>query len=643
MAQLPGHVPSVQISRAQHLGRQNPDVPMQIAIALSPANASELAATIERLYNPADPLYHQFLTESQFTESYAPSAADFNQVAQYFTSRGLSVVKAHPNRLVLDLAGTTSQIEGALQLEVHNYLTADGRIVHAPTTAPLVSDEIASKLTSIVGLSSFNVRKKHLRKMLSASTASQNNYMTPSKIKTAYGLSGLSETGSGEILAVFELDGYTASDITSYFNYFGITAPTLKNVLINGVTGVPSTGADSGADEVTLDIELAAAIAPGATELMVYEAPNTDTGALDGYSRIASDNIAKEISTSWGISEQESDSSTLSGEYTLFEEMAAQGQSIFAAAGDSGAYDDPSLPTTLAVDDPGSQPYVVSAGGTTLGLGTGNVYGSESSWNTPASGSTAASGGGGGISNQWGIPSWQARLATTANKGSTTMRMVPDVSINGNPDTGYSIYFGGAWVVFGGTSCSAPIWAGFTALVNQARVTAGLARLGYPNPSLYQLGQSSLYSGVFHDIADGSTNLYYPAVTGYDLSTGWGSMNGSALLSALASATLPPNAPTALTLMASGDALVANWDASVGATAYTLLRSTSSDNGFVAITTGLSATSYTDSGLTAGTVYYYEVQASNSAGQSSYSAVASSDVSSSLPQPPVNIVVTVIR
>src|SRR5262249_39465472 len=159
------------------------------------------------------------------------------------------------------------------------------------------------------------------------------------------------------------LDGYNSSDITAFKSSFALsTFPTLENVLVDGYSGA----AGGGADEVTLDIELAGAIAPGMTKILVYEGPNSDAGVLDTYSRIASDNRASQVSTSWGLSEDLSGTSVINAEATFFQEMAANGQSVFAASGDNGAFDNQYRYGTLEVDDPGSQPHVTSVGGTTL-------------------------------------------------------------------------------------------------------------------------------------------------------------------------------------------------------------------------------------------------------------------------------------
>jgi kumamolisin len=113
------------------------------------------------------------------------------------------------------------------------------------------------------------------------------------------------------------------------------------------------------------------------------------------------------------------------------------------------------------------------------------------------------------------------------------MRNIPDVSLNADPNTGYAIYYQGSWQGYGGTSAAAPLWAAFTALVNQQRLTNGMTLLGFPNPSLYAIGAGNNYLYDFHDIADGSTNLLYPAVTGYDNATGLGSFSGGNLFNDL--------------------------------------------------------------------------------------------------------------
>ncbi len=538
---LRGHVPLGAISQSQWTGRAAANEAVTFAIALPVRDEAGLDALLKRLYDPTDPLYGQYLTPEQFAERFAPTQADYDAVVSYAQSLGLTVSGTHSNRLLVEVTGAARAVEKGLGVGLQWFRSANGRSFRSPDADPTVPSAIASRVSGFVGLDTAYVRSPHLVEKVASANAQAlfaplttgsgpSGGMSPSDIKTAYGLTSVSRTGSGQTLAVFELDGYTASDVTAYVKYFGLTSPTIQNVLVGGATGK----AGSGASEVTLDIELQLALAPGVSKILVYEGPNTDAGVLAAYSRIATDNLAKQVSTSWGLYEQGSTYSFLSSENTIFKQMASQGQTIYAAAGDYGAYDSGSS-RLKCVDDPASQPYVVAAGGTTLTtVKAGGAWKSETTWND---GSITKGAAGGGYSAYWPIPSYQSSVVTTASKGSTTMRNVPDISLNADPDTGYAIYYGGKWHVYGGTSCVSPLLAAFTALVNEERVANGKAVIGFPCQALYTLGASTTTrAACYHDIADGSTNLYYPAVTGYDDATGWGTMIGSGLFAALAAA-----------------------------------------------------------------------------------------------------------
>ena len=641
---LPGHVPA-EVASATPVAPLKADQTLTLALVLPLRHPAELQDLLVGLSDPEDGRYGQFLTPAQFAARFSPTPADYARVTAYARSVGLTVVGTHANRTLLDVSASASQVERAFGLHLNTYRSnVDGHVFFAPDAEPQVPASLASVLSGVVGLSNASLRHPNGRRMslpgiapaldfraprvltsnfltpdLSAGPlqtgSGPNGGLAPSDIKTAYNLSSVAQTGSGQTLALFELDGYTATDVTAYENNFSLAHVPLQNVLIDGYSGA----AGSGAGEVTLDIELQVALAPGAAKILVYEGPDSDAGVVDTYNRIATDNIAKEISSSWGEAENSASASVRSSENTAFQQMAAQGQSIFAAAGDSGADDNGS---SLSVDDPASQPYMVGVGGTSLTTnGAGGAYASETTWNR---GSVANGAGGGGISTIWSIPSFQTGVVSQASKGSTTKRNVPDVSLDADPYTGYAIYFQGGWTVYGGTSCAAPLWSAFTALVNQKRAAAGSSLLGFADPPIYTLAKSASYGSDFHDIADGSTNLYYPAVTGYDDATGWGSFNGANLLADLSGGGTPtvPAAPTGLTATAGIAQIALTWTGSSGATSYTLYRSTSS-GGETSYKTGLTSTSYTDTGLTNGTTYYYQVAAVNSAGTSGKSGQAS--------------------
>jgi subtilase family serine protease len=531
---LAGHLPPI-VASSQRLQRVTSSEKVPLALVLPLRNSDQLNDLLHRLYTPGDMLYGRYLTPDQFAQQFSPTQADYDRVIAFAQAQGFTVTGLHPNRTVVDVVANAQAVERAFSVQLDRYQAASGRTFRAPSRDPQIPVQMVGRLAAIVGMDTAAVWQTHSVEKQPAAQAFaaggsggvQPNQtgsgpgagLTPADIKTAYNLNGIGSNGAGQSLALFELDGYKAGDITAYESYYGLPNVPLQNVLVDGYSGAAGTGAG----EVTLDIELQIAVAPGASKIYVYEGPNSSAGVVDTYNRIATDNLAKSVSTSWGLAENSNSSSTRNSENQAFQQMAAQGQSIFAASGDSGAYDNGS---TLSVDDPASQPYMTGVGGTALATnGAGGSWKSETTWN---GGSISNGGGGGGVSTVWAKPSYQAGFGA-----STTFRNVPDVALDADPNTGYSIYYSGAWRIYGGTSCAAPLWSGFVACVNQARVAAGKSTLGFANTLIYQLGASASYASDFHDIADNSTNLYYAATPGYDNATGWGTINGAGLFADL--------------------------------------------------------------------------------------------------------------
>lgn len=531
---LPGHLPAV-IGAAKQLNRIDAAEQVTLALVLPLRNQDQLADLLHRLYTPGDLLYGQYLTPEIFAQQFSPTQADYEAVIAFAQAQGLTVTNTHSNRTVVDVVGNARTVEQAFGVQLDQYQLASGRTFRAPSNEPQIPVPLAGRLAAVVGLDTAAVWKKHnIERPLApqgaaavlsthAAGSGPGGGLAPTDIRTAYNFSSIGATGTGQTLGLFELDGYTAGDITEYERYFNLPTVPLQNVLVDSARGT----AGSGADEVTLDLELQIATAPNISKIYVYEGPDTNSGVVDTYNRIATDNLAKSVSTSWGEAEGYVTSSIRNSENQAFEQMAAQGQSIFAAAGDSGAYDNGS---TLSVDDPASQPYVTGVGGTTLTTtGVGGAWKSETTWN---GGSINNGAGGGGISTVWSKPTYQSTYGL-----SSTYRNVPDVSLNANPNTGYAIYVGGAWTVFGGTSCGGPIWSAFIACVNQGRIAAAKNTLGFANTPLYLIGAASNYTTDFHDIDDNSTNLYYHATVGYDNATGWGTLYGAHLYTDLVNGT----------------------------------------------------------------------------------------------------------
>jgi hypothetical protein len=268
------------------------------------------------------------------------------------------------------------------------------------------------------------------------------------------------------------------------------------------------------------------AMAPGVSKIYVYEAPNPSPWP-DMLSRMANDNVARQLSCSWGGGPADPTSEV------IFKQMAAQGQTFFNASGDSDAF-------IGSIAFPSESTNITQVGGTTLSMsGSGGAYTSETVWNlrtpNPNGGYWGSSGG---ISTTYSIPSWQQGINMTTNKGSITKRNIPDVALTG--DNVYVRYNGGSIGIFGGTSCAAPLWGGFTALMNQQAAIGGRPSVGFMNPAIYAIGKGSSagYNADFHDIKTGDNTwpgspTKFFATGGYDLCTGWGTPAGQNLIDAI--------------------------------------------------------------------------------------------------------------
>lgn len=494
-----------------------------LTVALQLRNSDKLDSFIASLNDPSSPNYKQYLTPEEFKSQFGPTDQTVENVKSFLKSKGFEVQGVSSNNAFITVNGTTGQMEDAFAVTINDYKNSKGQNFFANEQSPEIPAEFEGVITDVEGLNNeAHYTHPKIRKpspQVSNKPAAVNPRVgsgpsggyTPTELKGAYDVSPLASagyTGSGQTVAVMELDGYKASNITSYSNYYGLGSPAPTNVYVDGYSGA----AGQGEVEVELDIEVINAIAPKA-QVVVYEAPNTDQGLIDNYQRIATDNKSKSISVSWGIGEQHASSATMNSLHTIFQQYATQGQSIFAASGDNGAYD--SGGSTLEVDSPANDPYVTGVGGTHLNL-SGSSYSSESVW----ANSTNKTGGGGGLSKVYAMPSFQSGTGVQ-NSYSNGKREVPDVSADADPSTGYSIYSQGAWTVVGGTSAAAPLWAGIAALNNQYAAANGKGNLGQANPTLYKMFNTAQTYNAFHDVTSGS-NLYYPATTGYDMSSGIG-------------------------------------------------------------------------------------------------------------------------
>ena len=517
-----GHVPAVVAhGRVNPQGRLASTNRLQLAIGLPLRNQEALARLLKDLYNPASPVFHHYLSPAEFTSRFGPTTRDYARVTAFAAANHLTITATSSNRMLLAVNGATADVERAFHVRLKTYRhPREARSFFAPDTEPTVDGSVP--VQDVSGLSDY-VRPHpclHFQKRTSATpqagSAPGGGYLG-GDFRQAY-VPGTTLVGTGQTVGLFQVDGYDPADIAAYASLAGMTNVPLQNVLLDGVDGTP--GGNN--DEVCLDIEMAMSMAPGLAQIMVYEG----TTPNDILNRMAMDDAASQLSSSW----------TWGGGPTattdqIFAQMAAQGQSFFTASGDSCAYapgeiDDPGAGLT-----PADNPLVTSVGGTTLLTDNGGNRLAETTWNWGN-----GNGSSGGYSSFYEIPFWQGGIDMTATGGSASTRNIPDVALTA--DNVYIAYDSGSYGYVGGTSCAAPLWAAFTALVNEQGAQLSQPPVGFLNAAFYNLGRGTNYPAVFNDITTGNnTSAANPtgffAVAGYDLCTGWGTPNGTNLINAL--------------------------------------------------------------------------------------------------------------
>ncbi len=446
------------------------------------------------------------------------------KVATFASEYGLTVAYVNQAARSVVLNGRYADFARAFQTSVDMYEHKGCR--YRQRTGPVnIPAELSSVIVAVHGLDNRPQAQAHFR-LRSANPAATSVTYTPLQIATAYKFPA--GDGTGQTIGIIELGGgYMQSDLQTYFKSLNLPTPKVIAVSVDGTQNQP-TGDPNGPDtEVALDIEVAGAVAPGAT-IVVYFAPNTDAGFLDAINQAAMDNVNKPsvISISWGGPESTWTAQSLQNYNNAMQSAAALGVTVCVACGDNGSSDGVS-DGMYHVDFPASSPYSLACGGTSLNISGGNIS-SEVVWNDGASGGAT----GGGVSETFPLPTWQskANVPPSANKSKYKGRGVPDIAGDADPATGYQVQADGSSFAVGGTSAVAPLWAGLVALINQ-----GLGKpVGYLNPNMYQT--LATMTGTFHDVTSGN-NGQFKAAKGWDPCTGWGSPVGMAIESALTPAT----------------------------------------------------------------------------------------------------------
>jgi subtilase family serine protease len=590
-------------AKGQDLGRLSTVSSEQVTatVALNLRDAAALQALVASLHNPASPIYRHFLTPAEFQARFAPDSAAVSRVTAALRQQGLFAEVV--GGTLLQVSGSASAIERAFGVELHAFRAPDGSTFHAPVTPAILPSSLAADVSAVVGLDTGHryhprvhrppagLRARAVRPPVAAkppNTPDAPGEWTVADFAQYYNVKPLYArgiNGKGKTIGIVTLAAFTPSDAFAYWASVGLSVDPnrITVVKIDGGGGKPSDA--SGSDETTLDVEQSGGLAPAA-KIVVYVAPNTDKAFLDAWARAVNDNLADAVSTSWGEWEEflaDLGSATNVAQRkafsNLFIQAAAQGQSLSAAAGDAGSFDDngevpAGFTNVLSVDHPAADPFICAAGGTTLAgpqqfvLDDGSIFtvnvARERAWSwdylnglcaalgfDPVSCGIFPVGTGGGVSVVFPVPFYQSGLPglrtsepkqvlvdTTQTPPQTVLtlparfagRNLPDVSFNADPDTGYTVFYTsdqsgfGVFDFFGGTSFGAPQLAGLSVLIDQS----ARGRVGLLNLKLYDLMfAGNPYAGPsapFRDITDGN-NEFYLAHPAYDQATGVGVMN----------------------------------------------------------------------------------------------------------------------
>ena len=461
-----------------------------------------------------------FMSREQFAQAHGADAADFAAVRAFAAAHGLSVLQEDAARRTMILAGTVAQFSTAFAVQLHQMKYAKGTY-RGRTGDIRLPAELDGIVEAVLGLDNRPQAKPHFRvrpargkvKRRVGSPAAVS--YTPTQVASLYGFP--SGAGGGECVALIELGGgFVPADLDTYFSGLGVASPTVVAVSVDQANNSP-TGSAGGPDgEVMLDVEVVGAIAPQA-KIAVYFAPNTDAGFLDAITTAIHDttNRPSVISISWGGPESTWTSQAKTAMDNAFQAAATMGITVCVASGDNGSSDGVTGGGDN-VDFPASSSFALACGGTSLRAQKTSIA-NETVWNDGAAGGAS----GGGISTFFSAPTWQSGLSAHDAEGKTiplTMRGVPDVSGDADPETGYDVRVDGTDTVIEGTSAVAPLWAALIARINGINgKPAGLL-----NPQLYA------NPSALRDVTQGN-NGDFDAVAGWDACTGLGSPNGSAL------------------------------------------------------------------------------------------------------------------
>jgi hypothetical protein len=574
--QLSGYITPAMAS-APLVGPVPGNAIIRLAIGLPEQNPQALAQFIQSASTPGTPQFRQYIDGGTFASLYSPSQATYQQLSTWALAAGFSILNTSPSRLLLEIIGSAAAAEQSLFINLNYYLRPDGTQFYALDRNPSIRlNAVQTPILRISGLNNSFVDQP-AGDPVETGSSDMNTY-TGFDLRNAYlGCAQGALTGAGQSVGIVSKGGFNPPDIAAYDSANtppNVTPGTVYPLITSGAANIlgvniePAPGIPD--SETTLDIEAVHALAPAAT-VVVFEEPDFSGPGFSIFLASSEESDAQllatiavnvfdlihQVSSSYGI---DVDSNTLQ----QLDLLAAQGVSFFLSSGDNGVYGPPpNAPPPSAVLE---SPWITIVGGTQLVMNSFASPGMRC--NTYLGPCTYAferawyESGGGVLDNvplsfyenppfftEHGnltvpIPGYQStNIVTSDNDVSYLYRNIPDVSALAAVQFDY--FFNNAEGTFGGTSVSSPLWAGYTALVNERLAATGAngALVGFPNPALYLIG-NSLYTApnAFNDITlnetapKGSTAANSPATSGYDLSTGLGTPTCS-LIDQLASST----------------------------------------------------------------------------------------------------------
>ena len=500
---------------------------VDIVVSLKLRNKAELDSLTSRLMTGAAGA--RPLTSAEFLARHAPTEADAQAVVAYLRAQGFTNIDVAPNRLLVSATGTAQAIRGAFKADLHEY-NVNGRRAYANVTDALIPSHLSSSVLGVIGLQNVHMMHTHAQRLDAHPEAVTPQAVTGVSIPnfaSIYGASSLpsATTGTIGIITAGSLT-QTISDLKSFASSAGYPVPNVTKTVV-GTAGTST----SGTDEWNMDSQSSLAAAGGSiSQMILYNVTNLSDSALSaGYNKAVTDNKARAINVSLGGCETD-EGSVEASQDQIFQSAVAQGQMFSVSSGDSGAYEC-GASAGKAQSYPAVSPYVMAIGGTTLSS-SGGTWQGETVWSCTSASScqqSSSGGAGGGPSLTENAPSWQTAAGVL---GSSTKRGVPDISFDASPSSGALVLVNGSNAQIGGTSLSAPLWAGFWTRIQAAHGNS----LAFPAQAIYS-GAAS-HPNWFHDVTSG--NQGYAAATGWDYASGYGSVIISALSADLGGTPPPP-------------------------------------------------------------------------------------------------------